>query len=48
MFDIFLKKLFWIGGITLVILGILSFYIRYQTLKYDLRKETGDTLEIGE
>ena len=42
----FLRKLFWIGGIVLVVLGALSFYVRYQTLKYDMRLDRGDALEI--
>jgi len=44
----FLIKLFWIGGITLALLGILSFYVRFQTLKYDMRADRGDSLEIGD
>ncbi|MEX2053974.1 MAG: hypothetical protein WD883_00270 [Candidatus Colwellbacteria bacterium] len=43
----FLKRLFWIVGTLLVIFGTLSFYARYQTLKHDLRPDTGDTVEIG-
>jgi hypothetical protein len=44
----FLKRFFWIGGTLLLILGVLSFYGRFQTLKYDLRPDTGDVLELGE
>ena len=46
--DRFLKRLFWIGGILLLILGIFSFYVRYQTLKYDLRPDEGSSIEIPE
>ena len=42
----FLKRIFWIVGTLLLIVGVLSFYVRYQTLKHDLRPETGDTIEI--
>lgn len=44
----FLVRLFWIGGMILLVLGVLSFYVRFQTLKYDMRAETGDILEIEE
>ncbi|MBU2101622.1 hypothetical protein KKH05_02795 [Patescibacteria group bacterium] len=43
--DIFFKRLFWIGGIVLLIAGIFSFYMRFQTLKYDLR-QTGYEMEV--
>ncbi|MCR4260960.1 MAG: hypothetical protein NUV96_01305 [Candidatus Colwellbacteria bacterium] len=44
----FLIRVFWMGGIVLLILGVLSFYVRFQTLKYDMRADRGDSLEIGE
>jgi len=44
--DIFFKRIFWIGGIILVLVGLLSFYVRFQTLKYDLRQGEGYEAEI--
>jgi len=44
----FLIRLFWIGGTILITLAVLSFYVRFQTLKYDLRAERGDALDIRE
>ena len=43
--DKFFRRIFWIIGFILLLVGAFSFYVRFVTLKYDLR-QTGYETEI--